>query len=101
MPHTSTNSGSSPAMGTEPAAILSALRDPETKIAAMLCSCVLKKLEYWYDTPLTYEQLTAALLSADRPGGHSHLDPGTESRPGLGSSGPSAGTRHPDHYGPS
>ena len=64
MSHTSTNSGSSPAMGTEPAAILSALRDPETKIAAMLCSCVLKKLEYWYDTPLTYEQLTAALLSA-------------------------------------
>ncbi len=64
MPQPPRNEGMSPAMGTEPAAILSALRDPETKIAAMLCSCVLKKLEYWYDTPLTYEQLTAALLSA-------------------------------------
>lgn len=64
MPQPPRNEGPSPAMGTEPAAILSALRDPETKIAAMLCSCVLKKLEYWYDTPLTYEQLTAALLSA-------------------------------------
>ena len=51
-------------MGTEPAAILSALRDPETKIAAMLCSCVLKKLEHWYGTSMTYEQLTAALLAA-------------------------------------
>ena len=64
MPQPPRNEGPSPAMGTEPAAILSALRDPETKIAAMLCSCVLKKLEYWYDAPLTYEQLTAALLSA-------------------------------------
>ena len=53
MPHT-------PTIGT--AAIETALRDPETKVVAMLCSCVLKKLETWYGTPLTYEQLTAALL---------------------------------------
>ena len=64
MPHTSTNSGSSPALGTEPAAVVSALRDPEINVAAMLCSCVLKKLEHWYGTSMTYEQLTAALLSA-------------------------------------
>ena len=53
MPHTPT---------IDTASIESALRDPETKVVAMLCSCVLKKLETWYGTPLTYEQLTAALL---------------------------------------
>ena len=35
MPQPPRNEGMSLAMGTEPAAILSALRDPETKIAAM------------------------------------------------------------------
>ena len=38
MPHTPT---------IDTAAIESALRDPQTKVVAMLCSCVLKKLETW------------------------------------------------------
>lgn len=56
--------GGIPVWGTDPTEVIDALQDPDTTVAVMLCSCVLKKLEHWYDTEISYEQLTEAILTA-------------------------------------